>query len=119
MEINETDYILGYWFADDGKDRNWYMMIVKRDNQWLGQQTFRHNKNNGDPFLGEDEKSIYDLTVDGDKPEQEVIDIINKVFEVIKTRYNYLYDSWLVQGGFDKFMEIAKTKDYLHFKTAH
>lgn len=120
MELKESDYILGYWFASDHEDNCWYKMIIKRGDKWLGQYTFRYNKEEKgekDPFSGKDEKSIYQLSIDGDVKEDEVINIVNKLWNIIKVKYNGMSDMFLVQGDISKFLEIAKTKEYLHLKT--
>lgn len=117
MEIDEKTYILGYWIASDKENNNWYMMVCKKDGVWQGQHTFRYESGDQDPFMGNDKKSIYNLKMEGDVPENEVIEKINYLFSIIKVKYNDFSDHFLVKGNADKFMEIAKTKDYLHFKT--
>lgn len=118
MEIDENSYILGYWFASDGEN-NWYLLMIKKDGKWIGQQTFRYNKNGSDPFLGEDEKSISEITIDGSRAEDEVIDTIEKLFELIKKTYSDYSDYFLVRGNAGKFMKIAKDKEYINFKAVN
>lgn len=116
MEINEKTYILGYWFASDGEN-NWYMMVKKGKKQWEGQYTFRYHRSD-DPHSGEDEKSIYNFTAPLEESEESVIQKIEELFSIIKLKFNDYHDSFLVQGNGLKFMEIAKTKHYLHLKEA-
>lgn len=118
MELQEKDYILGYWFASDKDDNCWYKMIVKRDGQWIGSYTFRYNESgeHDDPFSGKDRKSVYSFTQKGDMTECAVIENANLMFEVIKAKFNDYSDMFLVRGGIPKFFEIAKTKHYLHLK---
>lgn len=118
MEINEKTYILGYWFASDGEN-NWYMMMTKENDEWVGQQTFRYNVDGGDPYMSDDKKTIYNMRLKGDTPEQEVIDKINLIFEVIKLKYNDFNDKFLVKGGIEKFMKIASKKHYMHIKAVN
>jgi hypothetical protein len=115
MKIDEHTYILGYWFASDGNN-NWYMMMTKKNGEWVGQQTFRYNISPGDPYMTDDEKSIYTMRLKGETPEQEVIDKINLIFEVIKLKFNDFNDKFLVKGNAEKFMKIASKKHYMHIK---
>lgn len=117
MELLEDDYILGYWFASDKDDNCWYQMIIKRDDKWMGQYTFRYNESadNDDPFSGKDRKNIYSMKIKNEMTEDEIIEITNIAFELIKKRYTYFSDMFLIQGNIEKFFEIAKTKYYLHF----
>jgi hypothetical protein len=118
MELLENDYILGYWFASDKKDNCWYKIIIKRENKWLGQYTFRYNKSeeHDDPHSGKDEKNIYNFYADGNEKECEMIEKANSVWTVIKLRFNDYSDMFLVQGDRQKFLDMAKEKDYLHLK---
>jgi len=118
MEINEKSYILGYWFANDGKN-DWYMIIIKENGEWIGKQTFRYSTSDGDPFSGEDRKSISIVKIDGKVSEKEVIEKIDGLFDIIKLKYNDFDDKFLVKGGIDKFMKIANTKHYFHIKEVH
>lgn len=115
MDINEKTYILGYWFASDGKD-NWYLMMTRENDEWVGQQTFRYNGDDEDPYLSRDEKNISTIKIKGETSEQEVLEKLNGLFEIIKIKYNDFSDKFLVKGDAKKFMEIAKTKDYMHIK---
>lgn len=117
--IDENTYVVGYWFASDGEN-NWYCCILKNeDGEYFGQQTFRYNKGDEDPHLGKDEKSIYKIKIDKEKTEEEIIKLINQLFEVIKLKYNDYHDHFLVQSKGNKFFEIAKTKHYFNMKQAH
>lgn len=118
MELDENTYVLGYWFASDGQN-NWYLMMTKQNGKWIGEHTFRYNKDDGDPFLDADKKSRYTFNLDGAVPEEEVIDKIELLFTVIKHKFDDFNDSFLIQGSADKFISIAKTKDYLHLKMEH
>lgn len=115
MEINDKTYILGYWFASDGTN-DWYLIMTKQDDQWIGKHTFRYASGNPDPFSGEDRKSIYEIKIPGEETENAIIDKIDFLHKFITKKYNQFNDKFLVKGGLDEFMEIAKTKDYLHMK---
>lgn len=119
MEIDDNSYILGYWFASKENDDCWYMMIVKEgDNVWKGQYTFRYNKeeeNEDDPFSGKDEKNIYNFTI-SNTSEDEVINKMDVFFQEIKSTYNKFSDYFIIKGNAEKFIEIAKTKHYMHIK---
>ena len=119
MELKPDDYILAYWMASDEDNNNWYMMVWKHDGVWHSQYTFRYctDQNDEDPFSGKDEKKVYSATYKGDLSEEEMLNKMNALFEVIKLKFNDFNDFFLVQGDFVKFMEIAKTKHYLHIRS--
>lgn len=122
MEIDQNSYILGYWFAADNNDNCWYMIVKKGKEKWEGQYTFRYNKEEtweDDPFSGKDEKNIYSFSAPLSESEDDVIEKINELFKVVKIKYNSVSDFFLIQGNAEKFMDIAKTKSYLHIKQAH
>jgi|GEM_PF-2881992 hypothetical protein len=120
MELDENTYVLGYWFASDKDSNCWYMMICKKNGKWEGQYTFRYNMDKpGEEFnahSGKDKKNIYKMSWKGETPEDQLIGKVNALFEVIKVKFNDFNDSFLVQGDSTKFIEIAKTKDYMHMK---
>lgn len=116
MEIEEDDYILGYWFTGKANKDCWYAMVIKRhDGIWLGQFTYRSHMDD-DPFSGKDKKNSYIFEVDKEKSENEVLRLFNKFFYSMKSPCDYFSDFFLVQGDIDKFMKIAKTKHYLNFR---
>lgn len=119
MILQSSDYILGYWFADDKQGNCWYMLIIKRNDEWLIQYTFRYNRDKEyefNPFSGKDKKNVYNGSRCGAMPESEVIDATNTLFELIKLKYNNYSDWFLVQGDIGQFIKISKTKSYLHMK---
>lgn len=119
MELQSEDYILGYWFASDDMDNCWYTMAIKRNNEWLIQQTFRYDEEDDgefDPFSGKDRKNITNFGVMGNTSEESVIEKINTIWSVVKTRYTRYSDMFLVKGNVEKFLGTAKTKHYLHMK---
>jgi hypothetical protein len=115
FNANAYDYILAYWMASDKNKNDWYMVVGKRGDMWYGEYTFRYHKD-PDPHAGKDEKSRYQFSADGSLTEDEVIEKINSLFEIMKIKYNDFHDHFLIQGGVEEFMEIAKTKDYMHMK---
>jgi hypothetical protein len=119
MQLQEKDWILGYWFASDAERNCWYIMMIKRNGEWIGQQTFRYNEEaDGEfnPHSGKDRKNIMKIIINGDESEEDVIKKTTLIWNVIKVRFNYFSDMFLVQGSVEKFVSIAKTKDYFHFK---
>lgn len=119
MELDENSYILGYWHASDKDFNDFYMSVKKqKGGDWELQYTFRENKSDDydDVFSGKDKKNVYNFTADGNTTEEKLLKEITNVFEAIKLRYTNSNDYFLVQGNSDKFLEIAKTKDYLHLK---
>lgn len=118
MELLPDDYILGYWFLSNKNHDAWYVIIIKRNNEWKGQVTFRWNKSDkyDDSFSGKDKKTIYDVSIPVDQTEEQVTEDFDKVWERIKPYYDSTQDKWLVQGNIDKFFKIAKTKEYMHIK---
>lgn len=110
-------YILGYWFAEKKNRDCWYLIMTKKDDKWVGQQTFRKSIDD-DPFSGNDKKSIYELKLREDMPQDEehIIKTCDEIFKSIKMEYTGYSDYFLVQGDAQKFFDIGKTKLYLHFK---
>lgn len=115
MELEKGDYILGYWIASDKDNNNWYMMVLKRNNKWHTEYTFRYHKDE-DTWSGKDEKNVYKWEIDGNKSDEEILLNINVLFNNIKERFNDFNDFFLVKGGIKKFLKMAKTKHYLHLK---
>jgi hypothetical protein len=118
ITLDENTYVLGYWFASDGKN-NWYLIMIKQKGEWIGQQTFRYNKDDSDPFMDKDEKSIRTIRPQASLSEDEIIKKIDLLFDFIKLKYNDEHDRFIVKGDAHKFMKIAKTKHYLHMKMVH
>ncbi len=120
MELKPNTYIVGYWFADDGKENCWYIMSWKEDDHWHSQMTFRYGNSEEkdfDPFSGKDKKNItHGKTPCSETSEEEFIQKVDSVWEVVKTRYKNYSDRFLIQGDFEKFLEIGKTKHYLHLR---
>lgn len=120
IEVDENSYIVAYWFASDKNDNAWYTTLLKKNDNWVWESTFRYSKGNDDPFLGKDEKNIYRWKCPCEETtEEEIIDKLNKVFDVIKLKYNSFNDHFLVQGNGQKFIDILKTKDYIYMKRVH
>lgn len=116
ITIDENSYIVAYWFASDKNDNAWYNVLIKENDKWTWQYTFRYSKDD-DPFSGKDEKNIYKWTEPcSEKNEEQIIETLNSLFEIIKIKYNIFSDFFLVKGNAQKFMDICKTKDYMHFK---
>jgi hypothetical protein len=95
------------------------MCICRINNEWIGQQTFRYNVGDGDPFMDKDNKSITMIHPKSEMSEEEIIKTIDELFEFIKLKYNDFSYRFLVQGNGEKFMEICKTKEYMHIKMVH
>jgi len=119
MELQEGDYILGFWFASDYNLDCCYGIVKKTNEKWIIQQTFRYNKENKeefDPFSGKDKKNIYYYEASLNKSEKSIIESMNEVFDAIKIKYRNESDMFFVRGDASKFIDIAKTKHYLHLK---
>ena len=114
----EDCYILGYWFAEKRNRDCWYLIMTKKDSKWVGQQSFSYSKADDDPFAGTDKKSVYELKLREDMPQDEehIIKTCNEIFEHVKMEYRGYNDHFLVKGTAEDFLNIGKTKPYLNFK---
>jgi hypothetical protein len=118
IELTEKTYVVGYWFASMKNNDCWYLIAIKENDKYRWQYTFRYNKDD-DPHSGKDEKHIRAFEIDAiSETEEDFIFKIDKIFEVIKLKYNHFIDRFLVQAADNKFIEIARTKDYFHMKQA-
>jgi hypothetical protein len=117
MQFLSTDLIIGFWFASNKKHDNAQYVLIKRDDKYILEFRMRYSKSD-DPFSGEDEKSFYTYSIDPkDKSEKEIIDIVNTMFNrSIDAGFNDVVDHFLVNGGAMEFLEIIKTKEYMHIK---
>ncbi len=118
MKFLKDDYIIAFWFASNKNKDNAQYILIKRDNEYIFEFRMRYSKSD-DPFSNKDEKNFYSYSIDSkEKSEKEVIELINLIFvECIKNGYDDIVDHFLVHGDRMKFLEIAKTKDYIHIKT--
>jgi hypothetical protein len=118
VEFEETDYILGVWFAADKKGNNFYQWVKRdKDGLWHIQVTFRYNKSH-DAWDDKDEKRRQNYT-SIEPNEEKMILHINGIFDVIKKQYTAFNDILMVQGNTAKFMGLMNTKDWLHTKMVH
>lgn len=116
IEITEKTYVIGYWFASMANNDCWYVLAIKDSDKYRWQYTFRYSKDD-DPHSGKDEKHIRYFELDiKEMSEDEFISKMNLLFKFIKLEYNFFDDHFLVQSDGNKFMEIAKTKDYMHMR---
>lgn len=119
MDINEDDYILAFAFLDDPSFGN-IMMTVKRSNEkFIGETRIRkYNLESKTPFDGKDEKetATYELKV---KTEDEALKKLETLFESVKSERVFSFttvDFQIVKGDMHTFMQILKTKPYVHMK---
>lgn len=118
MNFYQSDYILGVWFAESKNGDNFYIFVKKEvSGLWIGQMTFRHHKD-PDPWADKDEKYHKNFTSDS-KTEEEVIETINSLFSSASIAYNAYTDILMVQGDLTKFIQLAKTREWLHMKKVH
>src|SRR3990167_671736 len=117
MEIKETDYILGIWFAED-KNGNNFIMLVKRDKntpkEWIGEYRFRY-KVDDKIFDSDDKKSFYEFSII-DLTEKEVLAKIESFFESIKIVYSFKNEYVEIKGDVQKFMFRAAQAEWMNLK---
>ncbi len=109
MEIKDTDYILGFWYAENDNGDTW-LLISKREcysgsvsMAWIGEYRFKYK--NG-------KKNAYTFNT-VDKSENSMIDYYDNLLEKMKESYTST-DKLIVQGTLTKFRELAPTKKWIH-----
>lgn len=113
MELNDGDYILGTWFAEQMGFGN-FIATVKRgkDGKWEGEYRFRYYVDDKQ-FDSQDKKRFYRFTADCS--EEKMLELMREVFEFVKPMYpNGPYDEMIVQGSADKFMELAQDRPWFN-----
>jgi hypothetical protein len=114
MQFNKDDYILGIWFASDKDDDNVYIFVKRTPNgQW--RTTFRYHVS-PDPHDDKDVKRTIEFSKAESFTEDEMLEDIDKIFNFVSQRYDYFKDVMMIQGDTAKFLEIAKTKSWMHIK---
>lgn len=116
MEFDETDYVLGTWFAEKRGYGN-YMMTVKRtkDGTWKGEYRFRYYVDDK-VFGSKDRKSVYEITIDKKTKEEDIVKKMNMLFEAIKVHYTDIHEYIEVKGNVDKFMFLLGMRDWAQIK---
>jgi hypothetical protein len=118
MSFNFTDksYILGVCYQEtmDGLI-NYLTAFWKEDGKWIGLQRKRIVKDDK-IFDSNDEKIWTSLTPKRpDVTEDEIIEMIDLLHEFANI-FGLKSDILLVQGNTEKFLELAKTKTWMHIK---
>lgn len=118
IEFTEGAYIVGMWYADDPETNDNWMCCVQRDpenpKRFKGDYRFRYSK--GEKIWDSDDKKSWWKfeTKEGDS-EQDVIDAVNKLQSHIALKFSEI-DYLEIKGDLSKFLELAKTKAWLHMK---
>lgn len=112
--FDESSYILGYWFAEAPNKNCIYWLVHRVDDEWIGKMTTREHVDD-DAFSGKDKKSITNFAKKG-VTEEEVIVLMDTMWELSKAIYTAFHDKFLVRGGSGEFLKIAKTKSYLQMR---
>ena len=113
MELNEKDYVLCFALGDiPGSD---FLLTCKKDEQnWYVEYRFRYHRDKL-VFDSTDKKSFYAFKTDGNTPEEEMLDRLNKFLDVIRKRYENV-EITLVQGDVDKFAYMLAQSPSAHIK---
>lgn len=118
IEFKEDSYIVGMWYADDPETENNWMCCVQRSHTnpkcFHGDYRFRYNKD-GKIWDSKDEKSWWSFETKEDDTEESVIDAVNKLQSAIALKFP-LVDYLEIKGDVSKFLELSKTKSWLHMK---
>jgi hypothetical protein len=118
IELTESTYIVGFWFASDPRTGNDWMACViahpEKKNHYKGWYRFRYRKDDR-IFDNEDEKKWATFESKEEQTEKEVILNIDMAMEGISVRYKDV-DKLMVQGNLDKFIKLSDTKKWLNLK---
>ena len=112
-DFDEKTYILGFWFAEDNIGNNWMLRVQKNGDDWHGTFRFRYKKD--DKIWDSDDEKIWNSFRLKNVDEKEVIQEINIFFTAVLLEYPRA-DTLLVQGGIEKFLELANTKSWMQIK---
>ena len=117
MEIRKDDHIIGTWFAEAPNGDDWLLTVLRRGEKYLGEYRFRY-KRDGKIFGSKDKKSFYSMKHPVEKfPDEEAfIEKLNRIFEIIKTRYSKFHKFIKVCGSFDRWRYLMAQEDFAHIK---
>lgn len=112
VEFKEGTYILGYWYGSSSE--SYYNMIVtKYNNEWKITLTFSYDD-------GEEKRQYVATKPESDLNQEKILKFIDELLNSSLMPIPYEYqDHFFVRGDFGKFMEIAKTKDYINIKESN
>jgi len=116
MEIRKDDHIIGTWFAEAPNGDDWLLTVLRRGEKYLGEYRFRYTRD-GKIFDSKDKKSFYSLELSAARySEETVIEKLNRLFEIIKTRYSKFHKFIKVCGSFDRWRYLMAQEDFAHIK---
>jgi hypothetical protein len=119
IELTNKSYILGFWFSEMKNDDDVLTVSWKEgeDSEWKVKIRYRkRNKDNDKIFDNDDEKTWYDIKVPKEKSEDELITLLDRFQKSSPLICNF-QDKLIIKGDFDKFLELAETKPWMHIKS--
>ncbi len=116
IQIEDGDYIVGFWFAYDNHGNDWMAYVRKPKNSKLfeGAYRFRDRVDEKLDHTSQDKKRwFYFRSRSEDETEKQIIDRMITAQLTVQDRYPKI-DFMLVQGGLDIMMEKSKNHDWMH-----
>jgi hypothetical protein len=118
IQIEDGDYILGFWFAYDNKGNDWMAFVSKpKDSKiFKGCYRFRERVDEILDHTTKDKKRWVGFgSKDPNQTDDSMIDTMIKIQLAVQPKYPKL-DVMLVQGGLELMMEKSKTKDWMNLQ---
>jgi len=117
MKLEECDYILGCWFAENDKGDNWLMTIKRvkdKSKDWEMEYRFRYKKD--DKIWGSSDKKNWYGGIIRNQSEKEIIDTATQAHEIIKKRFSRVSKYVEVKGDLKRFAYLMAQEDWCNMK---
>ncbi len=118
IQIEDGDYILGFWFAYDKAGNDWMCFIKKPKGGkfFEGVYRFRDRVDDVLDHTTKDKKRWTSFSSkDENQSEESIIDTITNIQLNLQARYPKL-DIMLVKGGLKEMMEKSKNHDWMNMQ---
>ena len=119
IELDEKDYILGFWFAECPRTGNNHLSYVKADPDkkgfWVGAARIR-KKVDDKIWNSKDEKRWMSFSSKEASSDEEQIKIMDRMQDQLSIIFPRI-DKLIVCGDLKLFLEKAKTKEWMNIGT--
>lgn len=116
MELLDSDFILGFWFAEKTNYGNVIFTARRKvENDFYdGELRIRYYKQ--DQAIDSDDKKTFFQLNDLGNNEEEVLLKINEIMSFVKLEFPDKWRFISVKGNFEKMMELFKKTDWMNFE---
>jgi len=119
IELDDESYIVGFWFSSNPLSLDSWLACVIRDpdnpTKYKGFYRFRY-KIDDKVFDSSDEKKFVDFTSEGNKTDEDMI----QLFDNVQASLEFVYtekDRIIVKGDLEKLLSLSKDKYWMHIRS--